>query len=141
MRAATVEQTQQFTSPGSAVSSAPIVRRPRHRSALLWCVGGFVAGAVFWYAVGFWRYVSDVMLNSGPQLAPEMTAAAKPVDASLPTIYLVDPHNCTALVLDRRTSSTEVRPCPQEGLALRLEPDSERESLAAVGALSGYPAN
>jgi hypothetical protein len=96
---------------------------------------------LFWYAVGFWRFVSDVVLDSGPQLAPTITAVAQPSRTSLPTIYLVDPANCTALILDRKTNSTEMRPCPQEGLALRLEPDSERESLAAVGASSGYPAN
>ena len=141
MHAATVEQTQQFTPPGPAASVAPAARRPRYRSALLWCAGGFFAGALFWYAVGFWRFVSDVVLDSGPQLAPAITVVAKPEGASLPTIYLVDPANCTALVLDRKTNRTEMRPCPQEGLALRLEPDSERESLAAVGALSGYPAN
>jgi hypothetical protein len=140
MHAATVEQTQRFTSLGSA-SSAPAARRPRYRSALLWCAGGFFAGVLFWYAVGFWRFVSDVVLDSGPQLAPTITAVAQASLASLPTIYLVNPANCTALVLDRKTNSTEMRPCPQEGLALRLEPDSERESLAAVGASSGYPAN
>jgi hypothetical protein len=66
---------------------------------------------------------------------------AQPSRTSLPTIYLVDPANCTALILDRKTNSTEMRPCPHEGLALRLDPDGERESLAAVGASSGYPAN
>jgi hypothetical protein len=96
---------------------------------------------LFWYAVGFWRFVSDVVLDSAPQLAPTITAVAQPSRPSLPTIHLVDPVNCTALILDRKTNSTEMRPCPQEGLALRLEPDGERESLAAVGASSGHPAN
>jgi hypothetical protein len=141
MQAATVEQTQHLTSRGPAQSAAPTAGRTRYRSAALWCAGGFCAGALFWYAVGFWRFVSDVVLDSGPQLTPMMTATAQPSQTTLPTIYLIDPANCTALVLDRKTSTTEVRRCPQHGLALRLEPESARESLAAVGSSAGYPTN
>jgi hypothetical protein len=62
-----------------------------------------------------------------------MTAVAQPSEISPPTIYLVDPANCTALILDRKTNSTVMKRCPQEGLALRLQANSERESLAVVG--------
>jgi hypothetical protein len=134
MQAATVEQTQHLTSRGTA-------GRTRYRSAALWCAGGFCAGALFWYAVGFWRFVSEVVLDSGPQLTPAMAASARPSGATLPTVYLIDPANCTALVLDRKTNSTEMRPCPQQGLALRLEPESARENLAAAGGSASYPAN
>ena len=50
----------------------------------------------------------------------------------LPTIYLIDPANCTALLLDRGTNRTVVRPCPSNGLALRLEPVGGREDLAGL---------
>jgi len=69
-----------------------------------------------------------------------MTAIGQPNDVTLPTIYLVDPVNCTALILDRKTNSTEMRPCPQQGLALRLEANSERASLAAVSGPTAIPA-
>ena len=141
MQAATVEHTQHFTSPGPTRSAAPITRGTRYRSPLLWCAAGFFAGVLFWHAVGFWRFVSDVVLDSGPQLAPTKRAAAQPSRTSLPTIYLVDPGHCTLLVLDRKTNSTEMRPCPQQELALRLEPDGERESLAAVGSAPGEAPN
>jgi hypothetical protein len=52
-------------------------------------------------------------------------------DITLPTIYLIDPANCTALALDRGSNKTVVRPCPKEGLALRLEPPGEREDLTS----------
>jgi len=42
-------------------------------------------------------------------------------------------------------NSTVMKPCPQEGLALRLEANSGRESLAIAGAprmvAAHYPAN
>ena len=58
----------------------------------------------------------------------------------MPTIYLVDPANCTALILDRKTNSTVMQPCPQKGLAFRLEADSERERLSVVGDPAIVPA-
>lgn len=46
--------------------------RPRITPALLWGGLGFVLGALFWHFVGFWSFVSDVVLNatsSGPPAA------------------------------------------------------------------------
>jgi hypothetical protein len=135
MAAATIERERYRATLGPAAAKATgfIPRRRSYRTALLWAAGGFLAGALFWYAVGFWRFVSDVVLAPAPTAAAEMTAVAPPSQVSLPTIYLVDPSNCTALVLDRKTNTTVVQPCPQKGLALRLEANSERESLAVVG--------
>lgn len=141
MRAATIEREQYREVFGSAVVSSPnLPRRSGYRAALLWSIGGFLAGALFWYAAGFWRFVSDIVLDPRPQPATTMTAIAQPSDVTLPTIYLVDPVNCTALILDRKTNSTEMRPCPQQGLALRLEANSERASLAAVSDPTAIPA-
>lgn len=137
MRAATIEREQYREVFGSAVVSSPnLPRRSGYRAALLWSIGGFLAGALFWYAAGFWRFVSDIVLDP----PTTMTAIAQPSDVTLPTIYLVDPVNCTALILDRKTNSTEMRPCPQQGLALRLEANSERASLAAVSDPTAIPA-
>jgi hypothetical protein len=135
MAAATIERERYRETLGSAAAKATgfVPRRRSYRTALLWAAAGFLAGALFWYAVGFWRFVSDVVLAPAPTAAAEMTAVAPPSQVSLPTIYLVDPANCTALILDRKTNSTVMQPCPQKGLALRLEANSERESLAVVG--------
>ena len=142
MAAATIERERyrETLGPAAAKATGFIPRRRSYRTALLWAAGGFLAGALFWYAVGFWRFVSDVVLAPAPTAAAEMTAVAPPSQVSLPTIYLVDPANCTALILDRKTNSTVMQPCPQKGLALRLEANSERESLAVVGDPAIVPA-
>jgi hypothetical protein len=142
MAAATIERERyrETLEPAAAKTTGFIPRRRSYRTALLWAAGGFLAGALFWYAVGFWRFVSDVVLDPAPSAAAEMTAVAPPSPVSLPTIYLVDPANCTALILDRKTNSTVMKACPQEGLALRLEANSERENLAVVGDPAIMPA-
>ncbi len=115
------------------------VVRPRRgaRSAMVWAGVGFIAGAVFWHAVGFWSFLSDVVLKGASSMEAQIALAASPraataarEKADLPTIYLVDPANCTAVVLDRLSKRTVVRPCPPSGLALRLEPEGGREDMA-----------
>jgi hypothetical protein len=150
MRAATIERQRygeaaRPSDGGFAASAAASIRRGRGlRTALLWSAGGFLAGALFWHAVGFWGFISDVVFDPAPQPA-QMAAVAPPSQVSLPTIYMVDPANCTALILDRKTNSTVMQPCPRNGLALRLEANGERESLAVASdpALvpARYPAN
>jgi hypothetical protein len=130
MQAATVERERYRETLGSAAANA--TGRWRYRTALLWSAGGFLAGALFWHAIGFWQFVSDVVFDPAPSPTAQMTAVAPPSQIALPTIYLVDPANCTALLLDRKTNSTVMQPCPRKGLALRLEANSERESRAVV---------
>jgi hypothetical protein len=106
----------------------------RLRTALVWGGLGFITGAVFWHAVGFWDFMSAVVLNSGPDTELVRIAAARqqPGADELPTIYLVDPRSCTALELDRSANRTAVRPCPSDGLSLRLQPLRSREDLAVL---------
>ena len=102
------------------------------RQAVVWGGFGFLAGAVFWHAVGFWTFVSDVVFNGTDERGWSLAEAGMiggHADIGLPTIYLIDPASCTALAIDRPSNSTVVRPCPKEGLALRLEPPGEREDL------------
>ena len=142
MQAATIERERYGGAAGvnTANTTAFIPRRRTFRAALLWSVAGFFAGASFWHAVGFWRFISDVVFDAAPSSAA-MAAVARPSQVSLPTIYLVDPANCTALILDRKTNSTVMRPCPEKGLALRLEANSGRESLAVASDQAMRPAH
>jgi hypothetical protein len=136
MRAARINRERRGTAPGSAVragaarNAGPAKRRRGPRPGVIWAASGFIAGAVFWHAVGFWSFISDVVFNKDERTwtlgAAEVAGNA---NISLPTIFLVDPANCTALALDRSSNSTLVLPCPKEGLALRLEPPGEREDL------------
>jgi hypothetical protein len=130
MRGATIERQRygEAARPGDggiAARGASFIRRGRGlRTALLWSAGGFLAGALFWHAVGFWRFIAP---------RPEqMAAVAPPSRVSLPTIYMVEPANCTALILDRKTNSTVMQPCPRDGLALRLEANGERERVRKI---------
>lgn len=143
MQAATLEREQlrpvyAAEPPTSTVPvGEPALRKPRRtlRAALLWGALGFFAGAVFWHAVGFWDFVSEVVLNREDSAKFARQAAAGPdalAQPELPVIYLIDPANCTALELDRTANRTAVRPCPREGLLLRLEQGSDREDLAIL---------
>jgi hypothetical protein len=108
--------------------------RNRLRTGLVWGGLGFLTGAIFCHAVGFWGSASTVALNAGPdtELVRVTPARQQPSAAELPTIYLIDPRICTALELDRSANRTAVRPCPSDGLTLRLEPVRDREDLAAL---------
>ena len=110
----------------------------RARWPVAWGGTGFVLGALFGQAFGFWSFVSEVVLYAAP-MASAKSALADANAATLDTgpemalqaVLLVDPANCTALVLDRTANSTATGPCPTTGLALRLERDGTRADLAA----------
>jgi len=137
-----VEPQPQRLSIKPAAMSEPVAPRRKGRTkrstALVWGGIGFVAGAAFWHAVGFRSFVSDVVLQGSTQPAAvpvplqeaSLTTGSVPSADELPTIYMVDPASCTALALDRNSNRTTPRPCPKDGLALRLEPVDGREDLA-----------
>ena len=127
MQTATIEQ-QRYPKPSGSAGAIPRAHQRGYRNALLLGAGGLLAGALTWNAVAIWR-----ALDPAQDPAVQMTAVAPESRVALPTIYLVDQENCTALVLDRKTNHTEMQPCPQNGLALRLDAHSEREGLAIIG--------
>lgn len=145
--------------PSAAVPGAPGPRAAtrKRRSvhpALVWGGAGFIAGAIFWQAIDVRAVLSEVVLQGSREAradeareAPTAGAAAagdsELAKVQLPTIYLIDPANCTALALDRKSNRTSVRPCPSNGLALRLEPEGEREDVAGLPAVKtiGYRAD
>src|SRR6476620_2361275 len=121
MRAKAMQQG--VSAAPEAPCPSPVARPRRHiRGAALWTTVGFVAGAVFWHAVGFWTFMSQIVFD-GENTAPQAIAAQAPVidDAietgSLPTILRVDPARCISLELNRRSNETAARPCPPDGLA------------------------
>jgi hypothetical protein len=120
----------------SAAIVAPARARRGRRGAALWTTVGFVCGAVFWHAVGFWNFVGDIAFNpnGGSTAALSLVQQDDPiVTGSLPSVYRVDPASCTSLELDRQANRTVVRPCPGDGLALRLDAGNDREDLALAG--------
>lgn len=78
--------------------------------------------------------MSELVLNGREASASEemIEAGADIETGSLPSVYRVDPRNCTSLVLNRRANYTAAQPCPREGIALRLDADSAREDIAII---------
>jgi hypothetical protein len=122
-------------------AGAPLAAKPptslkarASRAAALWATLGFIGGAIFWHAIGSWNSTTLPVGSVEESAATSAAApAADPIETgSLPTIYQVDPANCTSLELDRRSNLTSVRPCPSEGLALRLDGNGDREDLSVL---------
>jgi hypothetical protein len=114
-------------------------RRPA-RGAVLGPALGFACGAIFWQAVGFSSLLTAVLPDGTGDAASARhieTAANQLETGSLPTIYRVDAAACTSLELDRQSNRTVERPCPPEGLALRLNDGDNREDLANLAAEYG----
>ena len=116
------------------VTRTETVRRPGRGTAFGTAIG-FACGAVFWHALGFAGLY--VKAPDGPKggaaYALADTGGASPLETgSLPTIYRLDPAVCTSLELDRQTNRTVERPCPADGLALRLDSGDDREDLAIL---------
>lgn len=104
-------------------------------SGLGWSVIGFVLGAVFWHFVGFWSFVSDVVL-AGHQERAVISRAALPEQRHLPEVRAPyvrtadassGPSSCISLVLDRRTGVTSGRSCDAGFVPLVIEPFGIRE--------------
>ncbi len=109
-------------------------RRP-WRTAALGTAIGFACGAVFWHALGIAGLYVKAPANPTGDAAYALADAsgASPLETgSLPTIHRVDPAVCTSLELDRQTNRNVERPCPADGLALRLDNGDDREDLAIL---------
>lgn len=122
-----------------ATSEAPRSTQPRHRlddlvreiggrgrlrahaAPLAWGFGGFLIGAIFWHAIGFWGFLGEVILKSPEPRVSVVARTAPP--SSLP--------NCTALAIDRATGRTRSIPCA-ETLPLHEEAGLGRQDLAFV---------
>lgn len=101
--------------PGRSAESAPrrlddLVREVGGQGLLagraapmVWGFGGFLIGAVFWQAIGFWGVLGEAILER-PE--PEVSVVARlALPARLP--------NCTTLALDRATGRTVSVPCTE----------------------------
>jgi hypothetical protein len=95
-----------------------------------WSVLGFVGGAVFWHFVGFWGFVSDVVLPEGP-LAHVRQAGLHAPPPALRSHWLqvadASPAPCTRLSRDRRTGATRAEPCDGHPAALPADAFQGRE--------------
>ena len=88
---------------------------PSTGSALAWAGLGFLVGAVFWHFIGFWGFVSSIVLSGQP-------TPARLVEQTGPA--------CVELVLDRATDRTAAMPCPDDAPLLAEGARAERQDFA-----------
>ena len=128
--------------------AAPLSQRSRERSiaaelrgkrgwrgSALWVTLGIVGGAICFQAVGLPSFVAGMARDPSGDALPDrhLSYAGDPVETgSLPSIHRVDQARCTSLALDRIANRTSAGRCPDDGLALRLEGDSDRGDLPRV---------
>lgn len=121
-----------------SVATAPAFSQTAQhvRGAALWATLGFVLGAVFWHAIGFWTFMSELIFDRAETVAAQASPSLGEIieTGSLPTIVRIDPASCTSLELDRTSNQIAERPCPRDGLALRHETGAERGDLALMAA-------
>ena len=121
--------------------AAPLGQRSRKRSiaaelrgkhswrgAALWVTLGIVGGAICWQA-GLPGLVAGLVRDPSGAVR-DQSYAGNPIETgSLPSLHRVEQKRCTNLALDRSANRTVVGHCPEEGLVLRLEGDSDRGDL------------
>jgi hypothetical protein len=101
------------------------------RGSALWVTLGIVGGAICGQAVGLPSLLAGMARD--PSADRHLSYAGDPVETgSLPSIHSVDPARCTSLALDRSANRIVAGRCPDDGLALRLEGDSDRGDLPRV---------
>lgn len=98
-------------------------------SGLGWSVVGFVGGAVFWHFIGFWGFVSDVVLAGGPDGRTVSRPSAAFVRVAEAEVVV---SNCTTIALDRATGRAMAVACEDEGYDLR-DDTGPREDRLTVG--------
>lgn len=115
---------------------------PKHRadwpSALLWGGGGFVVGAIFWHLIGFWSFVSTVVLGDTDHR--RATAEAQkgwttqvigPPSPARTTSKRTAVASCTALAIDRTGGATAAKPCPAGQPPIAWQASAKADRLAS----------
>lgn len=129
--------------PALAVSLPPLPQeKPPGRwnlTPLIWGGSGFIAGMLAWHVVGFWSFVSNVVLNANdpraqtleaflPKLAPHgVQQASRPMAATGKALTQPAARQavserkfaCVALALDRSSSGTKLTTCSEGTAQLR----------------------
>jgi hypothetical protein len=95
----------------------------RRAAMVAWGFGGFLIGAVFWQAIGFWDTLGEAILKR-PE--PKVSIVARlALPARLP--------KCTTLALDRLTGRTLSVPCVERMPVLEEAGLKGRSDLALAG--------
>ena len=122
----------------------PAKAKPRGKSAwrgtALWASLCVVGGAIGGHAVGLPSLVAGMVRGTAGETSAghRQAQAGDPIETgSLPSIHRVDQARCTSLALDRSANRILAGRCPEGGLTLRLESDSDRGDLPRVAGNEG----
>lgn len=120
------------------VTFAPVEPRagsqPTLTAAVAWALPGFLIGTVFWHFVGFWGFVSHVVLGEVPAEPAGPTPLVAIVRTSEPpaSAAALSANACVALALDRATGTTRSKACDGRPIASPPAQPAGKEDLAAL---------
>lgn len=117
-----VTQPRRAAKPRPAGSGAPTTARTPSRThsvgtALLWGGAGFIVGAVFWHLIGFWDFMTAVILGHPESRRQDAASAwstqviAQPIPGRT-TRRPPPTSSCSTIAMDRANGSTMAKPCP-----------------------------
>ncbi len=113
-------------------SGSPVTR------SLVAGIAGFLAGAVAWHFVGFWSFVSSVVLR-GPDPAAPPPSSSERLElprASFRAIGVrhlpVDPAHCSSIGLDRGTGRVTSGICAEESSTLAFRASGRKDKAATA---------
>lgn len=129
------DQPAQSPSPEMVAPEPQGQRKRRDFTPAIWGGIGFFAGIFAWHAIGFWSFLSDVVLEDTrkPGLTglaahtprePALTTGALPAKGSPPRAAMRKPamdtqFACVSLALDRQAGLTTVGACVDSATTLR----------------------
>lgn len=110
------------------------------RTALFWAGLGFVIGAAFWHLIGFWSFVSYVVLN-GDGSVPHTQAVVRKndVQAASKRAAVEAARSCVKLVRSRSDANTAAVPCdPNDRILHQLGGLAARQDRALLHPSAGW---
>lgn len=117
-----VTQPRRAAKPRPAGSGAPTTAGEPSRThsvgtALLWGGAGFIVGAVFWHLIGFWDFMTAVILGHPESRRQDAASTwstqviAQPIPGRTPRRPAAV-SSCSTITMDRVNGAATAKPCP-----------------------------
>lgn len=125
--------------PDDVTTSVRSIRIPAGAS---WMTLGFILGAAFWHLVGFWGFLSHVVLHDRADGSPSTAIVRKnDVLAATKKAAIEGSRTCAKLVRDRSGGSTRAEPCDPNDPILHYSGLALRDDLGIRHAATGWTAS
>lgn len=148
------ESGGEVSRPEVQAAKAPGETSRQRRSSLGAAVAGFLLGAVVWHFVGFWTFLSGVVLH-GPEAARGRPPAAlsgpanEVAQTALPPAAArfrlasrggsAGPANCSAAIVDRSSGAVTVSACDRRTKRFAKQHAGRADRTAASAATGARP--